>query len=280
MEPSRQLGPKSPSQDPPGRPRPVAGLLWPSRLHISRRTLLWGAVSSLTPRPPPGSLSGLSLWTCWAFTRPLPVLGTPSHSAPFCGGCLGPQGQVRGQPNRSLGSPAVPPTLAPHVCLRWGGEGAGSKPLCRSTEHLLGSRTPAHGSTGRVGEGHAEPRQADLRAGLPWQRWRGSYYQPPAARGFHWETSRGQVAWTTCGALRRDTEKGTQGGRTRSRDPGPEARRLELSSPMPGPGDGCWARSVSPREAGELAGWRREPETSCGRSAQVHPAQGKARVLC
>ena len=43
LKPSQQLGPKSPSQDPPGSPWLVAGLLWPSRLHVGRRILLCGA---------------------------------------------------------------------------------------------------------------------------------------------------------------------------------------------------------------------------------------------
>lgn len=43
LDPSQQLGPKSPSWDPPGSSWLAADLLWPSRLHVGRRILLWGA---------------------------------------------------------------------------------------------------------------------------------------------------------------------------------------------------------------------------------------------
>ena len=271
LEPSRQLGPKSPSQDPPAAPgqwrvcpgpqgstsgegRSFGGpaglptaLVWPDPLATPRVTVWPQPPDLLGPREAPAGP------------------GNPIPLGALRGGCLGPQGQVRGQPSRSPGSPAAPPTSAPS--LRWGWVPARSPSLSRSllSTYWMPRLQPRAAQAG-LGGGHMEPRRADLGAGvwagLPWQRWRGSYYQPPAARGSHWETPRGRVAWTTCGALRGDTEKGTQGGRTRSRDPGPAARRPESSSPMPGPGDGCWASSVSPGEAVEPARWRREPGTS------------------
>lgn len=184
LEPSRQLGPSGPSSGPPGRPWPVAGLLWASRLHISRRTSFAGQQAPDGPG---------AAWTLGHPQGHCPapasdLLGphkatSPGNPIPLgaFGGCLGPQGQVRDSPTEALVRPKSPRPWPR-------GLGDGGAGLTKAPLHPLstcwGSRTPAHGSTGGVGEGHAEPRQGRP-AGLPWQRWQGSHHQPPAARGFH-----------------------------------------------------------------------------------------------
>lgn len=136
LEPSRQLGPKSPSQDPPAAPgqwrvcpgpqgstsgegRSFGGpaglptaLVWPDPLATPRVTVWPQPPDLLGPREAP--------------TGP----GNPIPLGALRGGCLGPQGQVRGQPSRSPGSPAAPPTSAPS--LRWGWVPARSPSLSRS----------------------------------------------------------------------------------------------------------------------------------------------------
>ena len=125
LEPSRQLGPKSPSQDPAAAPGQWPVCSGPQGSTSGEGPSFGGPAGLPTALvwPDPSATPRVTVWP-----QPPDLLGPreapagPGNPIPLGalrGGCLGPQGQVRGQPSRSPGSPAAPPTSAPSLRCGW-----------------------------------------------------------------------------------------------------------------------------------------------------------------
>ena len=159
--------------------------------------------------------------------------------------------------------------------------GAGSKPLTQqiSVEHLLGAKTPANGSTGWVVGATRNP------GGQTWGRGCGQGC-PSGGGGGRTTSHHGPV-----GSTGRHPEVGWRGapvghlGETRRRGRKGDGHAAETQGQRPG-GRSCphpcrgLGTGVGPAWSAQGRPWRRKPGTSCGRSTQVHPGQGKAGVLC